>query len=151
MAVFAVWTLAQALTFVSAQSTTRGNSVRHVSNFGNGSGSSVEVFWKSLSFIEQMCLACLASWVTERSLFLRPLLCFDVLFTGISEESELLRLKDELIKLKANIGKFLPLPLTNTRTQNLVWVPWCDSRNRASQYLIEVASWQRRADRMQAE
>ena len=32
-----------------------------------------------------------------------------------------------------------------------VWVPWCDSRNRASQYQIEAASWQRRADRMRAE
>ena len=29
-------------------------------------------------------------------------------------------------------------------TQRLVWVPWCDSRNRASQYPTEVASWQRR-------
>ena len=25
-------------------------------------------------------------------------------------------------------GQFSPLPLTHTRTQNLVWVPWCDSR-----------------------
>ena len=33
--------------------------------------------------------------------------------------------------------KFSPLPLTHTRTQNLVWVPWCDSRNRASQYPID--------------
>ena len=30
-------------------------------------------------------------------------------------------------------------------------MPWCDSRNRASQYQIEAASWQRRADRMRAE
>ena len=35
--------------------------------------------------------------------------------------------------------------------QPTVWVPWCDSRNRASQYQIEAASWQRRADRMRAE
>ena len=36
-------------------------------------------------------------------------------------------------------------------TAATVWVPWCDSRNRASQYQIEAASWQRRADRMRAE
>ena len=42
-------------------------------------------------------------------------------------------------------------PLHTQDTQRLVWVPWCDSRNRASQYQIEAASWQRRADRMRAE
>ena len=55
-----------------------------------------------------MCLTCPASWVPERckALHVLSLLCFDVLFTGISEETELFRLKDELVKLKANIGKF---------------------------------------------
>ena len=46
---------------------------------------------------------------------------------------------------------FSPLHPYTHRTQRLVWVPWCDSRNRASQYQIEAASWQRRADRMRAE
>ena len=46
---------------------------------------------------------------------------------------------------------FSPLQPYTHRTQRLVWVPWCDSRNRASQYQIEAASWQRRADRMRAE
>ena len=46
---------------------------------------------------------------------------------------------------------FSPLhPYTHT-TQRLVWMPWCDSRNRASQYQIEATSWQRRADRTRAE
>ena len=47
--------------------------------------------------------------------------------------------------------KFSPLHPYTHRTQRLVWVPWCDSRNRASQYQIEAASWQRRADGMRAE
>ena len=47
--------------------------------------------------------------------------------------------------------RFSPLHPYTHRTQRLVWVPWCDSRNRASQYQIEAASWQRRADRMRAE
>ena len=44
-----------------------------------------------------------------------------------------------LEKKTANLwdAPFSPLPLTHTRTQNLVWVPWCDSRNRASQYPID--------------
>ena len=46
---------------------------------------------------------------------------------------------------------FSPLHPYTHRTQRLVWVPWCDSRNQASQYQIEAASWQRRADRMRAE
>ena len=46
---------------------------------------------------------------------------------------------------------FSPLHPYTHRAQRLVWVPWCDSRNRASQYQIEAASWQRRADRMRAE
>ena len=48
-------------------------------------------------------------------------------------------------------GTFSPLHPYTHRTQRLVWVPWCDSRNRASQYQIEAASWQRKADRMRAE
>ena len=46
---------------------------------------------------------------------------------------------------------FSPLHPYTHRTQRLVWVPWCDSRNRAFQYQIEAASWQRTADRMRAE
>ena len=46
---------------------------------------------------------------------------------------------------------FSPLHPYTRRTQRLVWVPWCDSHNRASQYQREAASWQRRADRMRAE
>ena len=46
---------------------------------------------------------------------------------------------------------FSPLHPYTHRTRRLVWVPWCDSRNRASRYQIEAASWQRRADRMRAE
>ena len=33
---------------------------------------------------------------------------------------------------------FSPLHPYTHRTQRLVWVPWCDSRNRASQYQIEA-------------
>ena len=54
---------------------------------------------------------------------------------------------------------FSPLHPYTHRTQRFglgalvwqFWVPWCDSRNRASRYQIKVASWQRRADRMRAE
>ena len=42
-----------------------------------------------------------------------------------------------LVSEQCNTVSFSPLPLTHTRTQNLVWVPWCDSRNRASQYPID--------------
>ena len=39
---------------------------------------------------------------------------------------------------------FSPLHPYTHRTQRLVWVPWCDSRNWASQSSTEVASWQRK-------
>ena len=39
---------------------------------------------------------------------------------------------------------FSPLHSYTHRIQRLVWVPWCDSRNRASQYPKDVASWQRK-------
>ena len=39
-----------------------------------------------------------------------------------------------------------PPPPTHThRTQRLLWVPWCDSRNRASQCQAQIASLLRRA------
>ena len=41
-------------------------------------------------------------------------------------------------------NSFSPLHPYTHRTQRLVWVPWCNSRNRASQHPTEVASWQRR-------
>ena len=55
------------------------------------------------------------------------------------------------IQTKTGKEWFSPLHPYTHRTQRLVWVPWCDSRNRASRYQIEAASWQRRADRMRAE
>ena len=67
--------------------------------------------------------------------------------------SSVMYCKTKNVRLRLNFRKsqFSPLHPYTHRTQRLVWVPWCDSRNRASQYQIEAASWQRRADRMRAE
>ena len=55
-------------------------------------------------------------------------------------ENELFQWPNELEELKMS---FSPLHPYTHKTQRLVWVPWCDSRNRASQYQIEATSWQR--------